>query len=753
MLRSACDAFKTHRARLIETLCLALLVGGCQAPAGLVRQAPAPGTAAETRAASGLWGRVAAGYAAQASAADLVAHATVTLLDADRQVVATGLTDAAGAFALNPFVDFAPLTNAVYVLDARKSFGATSDRALLRFRTLVTWDGARWRSLSGSTVSLGAGIRVDARTTALAAIADLRAIAGASLLEKLDPATGGFTEAAGVTSNELETVEGLVTQALGANLDPIQWLRYASGAYSLSLNPAARLLFDLEDALQIGPYATASLSPVRGKDGGTAYAFSGAIAIPDGQIGGLGTASGQLNRVTSVDVDRHGFVYAPDLINGRIQKFTPDGRFLWSFNAFSGGAGTFNLPHAIQVDHDGNLVVVDFNNHRVLKFDPFGNLLWGVGSGSRWTSPVAVVSGTGFNEFASPGFGDVDAAGNVYVPANGRLLKYDRNGNFVWGLGNGVKWTTSGGNQSVSGAAPGAFASGGVAIHPSGEIYAVDGSNSRIQRFDADGNFLSQWGTTLSGAGPFHQVENMAFDLGGNAWITGSLTHRLSKVDRQGNLLGQLGSQGAGPGQFQNPRTLAFAPDGRFYVADDNNHRLQRFIPANAGAKFPAAGNLDAEKGTVAFWFRPAWTPASSEPSRNFWVCQNATWAMNLVSNDLGLYAYLSDLGGDESRTRRIGASLPDFSRLVKRDEWHHVTVTWARDPADLRLYLDGVEQRSYRTGDVASLSVTVPTTLTIGAYANGSAPLDATLDQFRIYGDVLSLEAIQRLAAGLAQE
>ncbi|HEY9898039.1 MAG TPA: LamG-like jellyroll fold domain-containing protein [Pantanalinema sp.] len=745
----------TDESKLIKVLCLALLVGGCQNPSSLPREAASARVASEARSASGLWGRVAAGYAVQASAADLVAHATVTLLDADRQVVATGLTDAAGAFSLNPFAAFAPTTNAVYVLDARKTFAASNDRALLRFRTLVMWDGAQWRSLSGAT-SLGAGIRIDARTTALAAVADLRAIAGASLLGSLDPATGAFTEAAGVTSAELETVASLVSRALGANLDPVQWLRYASGAYSLALNPNARVLFDLEDALQVGPYATSSLTPVRGKDGGEAYAFSSAIALYDGQIGGQGSALGQFNRVTSVAVDRQGFIYVPDLVNNRIQKFTPDGRYIWSFNTFSGGTGTFNYPHGIGVDRDGNTVVVDYNNHRFMKFDPFGSLLWGIGSGSRWTIPVGATSGSAHNQFTNPGFCEVDASGNVWIAANYRVLKYDPNGTFLLGMGNGTKWTTSAGNQSASGSVPGAFNGwGNATVHPSGEIYVVDGGNSRVQRFDASGNFLSQWGTTGSGSGPFYLIEDLAFDLGGNAWLTGSLAHCVSKVDRQGNLLGQLGTQGSAPSQFQNPRNLAFSPDGRFYVADDTNNRVQRFIPANVGARFPTAGNLDPTKGTVSFWFKPAWTPSIAEPARCFFDFNNVstTWALNLVCIGGTFYAYLSDDVGNNLRTRRVGVSLADFSRLVRRDEWHHVALSWALDSADLHFYLDGTEFRSYSTGAVASFSAPVPAAMGVGSYTTGASPAEATFDQFRIYDSVLSVEAIQRLARGLAQE
>src|SRR5262249_7770994 len=35
---------------------------------------------------------------------------------------------------------------------------------------------------------------------------------------------------------------------------------------------------------------------------------------------------------------------------------------------------------------------------------------------------------------------------------------------------------------------------GGIAIDPAGNVYVADQSNSRIQKFDADGHFLTKWG-------------------------------------------------------------------------------------------------------------------------------------------------------------------------------------------------------------------------------------------------------------------
>jgi tripartite motif-containing protein 71 len=43
----------------------------------------------------------------------------------------------------------------------------------------------------------------------------------------------------------------------------------------------------------------------------------------------------------------------------------------------------------------------------------------------------------------------------------------------------------------------------GITVDSNGQVYVVDSGNSRIQKFDADGNYLLQWGTSGGGTGEF----------------------------------------------------------------------------------------------------------------------------------------------------------------------------------------------------------------------------------------------------------
>ncbi len=59
---------------------------------------------------------------------------------------------------------------------------------------------------------------------------------------------------------------------------------------------------------------------------------------------------------------------------GRVQQFTSDGRFLRSFGEQQGTEpGQFFAPHGVALDSRGDLYVVDAYNHRIQKFDVGGN--------------------------------------------------------------------------------------------------------------------------------------------------------------------------------------------------------------------------------------------------------------------------------------------------------------------------------------------------------------------------------------------
>ncbi|HJL51822.1 MAG TPA: NHL repeat-containing protein, partial [Arenicellales bacterium] len=72
-----------------------------------------------------------------------------------------------------------------------------------------------------------------------------------------------------------------------------------------------------------------------------------------------------------VTVDPAGYIYVADTANYRIQKFSPRGKFIWSFGKKGAGPGQFNLPTNVQVDGFFRIYVADYYNNRIEVFDRY----------------------------------------------------------------------------------------------------------------------------------------------------------------------------------------------------------------------------------------------------------------------------------------------------------------------------------------------------------------------------------------------
>jgi DNA-binding beta-propeller fold protein YncE len=99
---------------------------------------------------------------------------------------------------------------------------------------------------------------------------------------------------------------------------------------------------------------------------------------------------------------------------------------------------------------------------------------------------------------------------------------------------------TGGGGQAK--APPGAGAEGesfqrpaDVAWDKSGNIYVADGfGNARIAKYDANGKYIKSWGSRGSGAGEFNVVHGIAVDAQGNVYAADEGNHRIQVFDGNG---------------------------------------------------------------------------------------------------------------------------------------------------------------------------------------------------------------------------
>ncbi len=126
----------------------------------------------------------------------------------------------------------------------------------------------------------------------------------------------------------------------------------------------------------------------------------------------------------------------------------------------------------------------------------------------------------------------------------------------------------------------------GIAVDDAQNVYVADTFNHRIQKFDAAGNLLTTWGrpgaTDQPGFGPdtqFFGPRDIAFDREGRLLVTDTGNKRVQVFDRDGNFITQFGGAGAGDGQLDEPVGIAVDANGNIYVADTWNRRIQVFDP------------------------------------------------------------------------------------------------------------------------------------------------------------------------------
>lgn len=344
------------------------------------------------------------------------------------------------------------------------------------------------------------------------------------------------------------------------------------------------------------------------------------------KFGSYGTGNGQFNGPEGIAIDAEGDIWVADTYSGRVQEFDSEGNFLQVVGSKGSGEGQIGEPTGIDIDPSGNLWVADWQNNRVEVFDSEGGFLDQFGS-----------QGTGEGQFNRPDALDIDDAGNVWVgdQNNDRVQRFDLAAQYIDQFGEGgsgegqfnfaypmgleakdghiwvadvnnhriQEWVMPGAKelftahgQSVGsqGSEPGELSSpADVAVDEQGGLWIADRGNDRIQHFDSEGSFLSQFGSTGSGDGQLSEPAGIDLDPEGNIWVADTGNDRIQKFDPAGEFLQKFGSTGSENGQFDEPVGIAYAPDllgvGALYVADRGNHRIQLF--GKGGAHWGQAGS------------------------------------------------------------------------------------------------------------------------------------------------------------------
>lgn len=334
-----------------------------------------------------------------------------------------------------------------------------------------------------------------------------------------------------------------------------------------------------------------------------------------GEVGGVGANSKGLIYVYT----RTGHPYATLGDNrtfyhggSRLFQFDASGKYLREFGQDVYG---FNAAIGLRIDPQDNVWTIDEGASQVVKFDTEGRIVLvlgrkpeaigvrpaapgggpgggGPGAGAPGAAgapggggpPAAAAAAGGFgggqggrapgsgtpgSSFSRPTDVAWDRAGNIYVAdgigANDRIAKFDRDGRFIshWGS---------------TGKGPGQFDGvKALAIDAQGNVYAADLGNKRIQVFDANGTFKSEFGgigTPIAMCLTRGATQHLYISHAGDD--DGMEDAAIYKVRLDGTVVGKFGTAGKMPKQFGLANSLDCRSDTELLVGERTNWRVQR---------------------------------------------------------------------------------------------------------------------------------------------------------------------------------
>lgn len=285
--------------------------------------------------------------------------------------------------------------------------------------------------------------------------------------------------------------------------------------------------------------------------------------LPDGWLYG---------EVAAVGVDSKGRVYVFCRGKHPMIVFDSDGKFLRSW-----GEDIFRKPHGLQVGPDDALYCTDEGDHTVRRFNTEGRMELEIGLPGR---PAPMLSGLPFHRCTHTALSPTQ---DIYVSdgyGNARVHKYSPDGKLL------ASWGSPG-------TGPGEFnIVHNICCDADGWIYVADRENHRIQVFDKNGRYESQWhnlhrpcGLCLHGTrnprlyvgelGPGRQFSNRDWP---------GIGPRLSILDTKGNVLARLGDRSPNAASaFTSPHGVAVDTHGAIYVGE-----VSRTTLTNNGAEPPA---------------------------------------------------------------------------------------------------------------------------------------------------------------------
>ena len=261
----------------------------------------------------------------------------------------------------------------------------------------------------------------------------------------------------------------------------------------------------------------------------------------------------------------------------RLFEFDSAGKYLHEIGS---GIYGFTFAQTVRIDPQDNIWTVDRGADVVIEFDAAGHFLMTLGRKPESVNPAGSGGGRGGRGVPGQGIaGDNfnrptaiawDAAGDIFVSdayTNARIVKLDKSGKFI------KAWGSKGSGQ-------GQFdMPNSIAVDAQGSVYVADLGNQRIQVFDNEGNFKTQFSDV---GAPW----TICITPGAHQYLYSSNSNppdsmdngEIYKMELDGKILGKFGTTGKLAKQFGTVNEIDCRNPNVLYVGELTNWRVQKLM-------------------------------------------------------------------------------------------------------------------------------------------------------------------------------
>ena len=297
-------------------------------------------------------------------------------------------------------------------------------------------------------------------------------------------------------------------------------------------------------------------------------------------FGSKGTELGKFEKPESMAIDSKGNFWVVDSGNDRVEEFNEKGEYTGKYFGSKGTElGKFEKPWGIAIDSKGNFWVTDSGNDRVEEFNEKG----------EYTGKSFGSDGTGNEQFVEPTGIAIDEKGNLWVSDSRyySVKEFSSTGEYkgiIGGLGKEM------GHPE------------GVAIDARGNIWVVETKYDRVQEYSTEGgSYESKFGSEGSGPAQLKSPEGIAVKSSGEKT-------EVYVVDTSNSRVQKWTSSGVGD-NAHDTRTFYYTAKGEAEVAACREHPEWAGVPCEtAPSGQPETGGLpELPVTTIAYnmWDAP----------------------------------------------------------------------------------------------------------------------------------------------------